>query len=134
MSERVLPKATGDCFKRAVDLFMALVGSGGEKGDLRLVHGMVTGTGGSAEGVRYCHAWVEQTVHIDGVPWTMCKDASQGRGVQVIPAALYYWIGAICEGEVTRYSMDEVGGHIMRTCHYGPWEAFPEPQFVEEAA
>lgn len=100
----------GDCFVAAGT---RIVGAG--PGWL-LCHGIPTGTGGEARGVRYAHAWLETA---DG---RYVREVANGLDA-MIPRALYYRAGTIDEAEVHRYTPAEARDAMHREGHYGPWTA-----------
>ena len=101
----------GDCYEANGRYFMAH-GLGGS-GNMRLVHGEVTGQG-PLEGVNYGHAWVE-----DG---SMVIDVSNGRTVRM-PKAVYYALGNIERNDnYHKYTADEFRYQVLQYKHWGPWD------------
>jgi hypothetical protein len=134
MANRVIPAAEGDCFRAAFDVLLKMFADGADLDSLWLAHGMVTGTGGQAEGIRYCHAWVEVDVPLGDHSIRLCLDGSLGGEVRQIPAALYYAGGSIDPSEVVRHSYQQALMHVLDSLHYGPWTEFPDPFVIDEAA
>lgn len=81
---------------------------------MEIVHGLVTGTGGEAEGLRYGHAWVE-------IAGSICADGSQGGEPVTVPKSAYYDIGSVRPDETCRYSLKEAHRAMVDYGHYGPW-------------
>lgn len=104
-------KKLGDCFEVAVNL----VAHDSEFENPLLCHGLVTGTGGSVVGVRYCHGWVEVG--------DLVIDRTNGRDIKV-DKNLYYIFGQINPEEVVRYTKGETKKMLLKSEHYGPWELF----------
>lgn len=104
----------GDCYRQAVRLAESLRESIPEGVPVEVVHGLVTGTAGEAEGIRYGHAWVE-------IAGSICADASRGGEPVTVPGALYYEIGSIDPDETHRYSLKEAHRAMVDHGHYGPW-------------
>jgi len=102
----------GDCYEAAVGLLLDLKIDGTVE-NATLVHGLVTGTDGEVEGVRYGHAWVEIG---DAV-----FDYSNGRKI-VLRREHYYEVGNITDEDTTRYSWDEARAALLENETYGPWE------------
>jgi hypothetical protein len=94
----------GDCFSKAIELLMA-------HPQMKLVHGVVTGTGGAAEGKRFVHAWCELGA--------MAIDHSNGHEVMTLRET-YYLAGEV--EHVRRYEHDEAVIELVRAGHYGPWD------------
>ena len=84
--------------------------------DIRVVHGLVTGTGGGIEGVRYGHAWVEY----EGIAF----DFAQGGDPVSVPVETYYAVGQIDPLETVRYSVREARRLAVQHRHYGPWDDY----------
>jgi hypothetical protein len=108
----------GDCYRRAVDVAEDLLRQLPAVFDIRIAHGLVIGTGGEAEGLRYGHAWVE-------VGGAIVFDASQGETVSV-PLPLYYRAGSVDPTLVVRYSLTEARRAMLDHGHYGPWHIVEE--------
>lgn len=138
----------GDCYDSAAKTLSSFVERNPEKiDDFKLVHGIPLGTGGEAEGLRYYHAWVEETVRMTDEQiekmveqWpenrreaikkqmkpmlenmVLVHDYSNGRKVD-IPRDIYYKIGNIEESSNRRYSYKEMLDKQASTGHYGPYE------------
>jgi len=79
--------------------------------DLKLVHGLVQGQG-ALKGVRYNHAWVEDTKNV--------FDLTLPKKYQKMPKEDYYALGKI--KDVFRYSQKEILDKILKYETYGPWE------------
>lgn len=113
--ERLFPKkasGTGDCYEANGRYFMDKSLYGGD-GNMRLVHGEVTGQG-SLEGVNYGHAWVE-----DG---NTVIDMSNGRAVRM-PKAAYYALGNIeANDNMHKYTASEFRRNVLKHEHWGPWD------------
>lgn len=105
---------TGDCYRQAVLLAEELEAELGPDLEITIVHGLVTGTGGEAEGIRYNHAWVE-------VNRALCADRSQGGSPVTVPVGLYYGIGSVDPDETHRYCLEQAHRHMVDLGHYGPW-------------
>lgn len=101
----------GDCYQ-AAGRYLMDHGMFGDKPNLILVHGEVTGQG-AIRGVKYGHAWVE-----DG---NMVHDVSRG-GDRQIPKVLYYAIGNIDESKVFKYDIEHMRHKVTETGHWGPWD------------
>lgn len=136
----------GDCFESAAKNLSTLVTENPErKNDYKLVHGVPLGTGGEAEGLRFNHSWVEETVRrtddeveeiLKGIPeerrpfgkqfkqmlseMVIVRDYSNGRKID-IPRDAYYAIGNIEKDLNQSYSYDEMIEQQVRTGHYGPY-------------
>lgn len=120
----------GNCFSSAVDRMMGVSDADAER--YRLVHGVVAGQA-QLEGKRFDHAWVERrddddrAIGIEGLPpemaenlrWTVL-DNSNGNDIEM-PRIVYYGIGNITEGDVVRYTRDEMMLQLAQTRNYGPW-------------
>ena len=107
-----MTRARGNCYKAAANLMITLNLNGGTDG-ATLVHGVVTGTGGEALGIRYSHAWVESEGEV--------FDLSNGN-CWIVPREMYYNIGSIDAEECIRYNYEEMREELLRTEHYGPWD------------
>ena len=139
----------GDCFPAAGNLLSSLVLKNPERvNDFRVVHGIPLGTGGDAEGKRFHHAWVEETVKrtdkevaemLDRFPETMREgakrqlgpmlseyvivhDHSNGRELRM-PKEVYYAFGQIEEPLVQKYSFTDLSDEQSKTGHHGPYGA-----------
>lgn len=137
----------GDCFDSAAKTLSSFVEKNPDRmDDFKLVHGIPLGTGGEAEGLRYNHAWVEETIRmtddqIDKMveSWpedrreaikkqmgpmlsemVLVRDYSNGRKVD-IPRDIYYKIGNIEESSNQKYSYKEMMDQQKSTGHYGPY-------------
>lgn len=137
----------GDCFPAAGNLLSSLVLKNPERvNDFRVVHGIPLGTGGDAEGKRFHHAWVEETVKrtdkevaemLDRFPETMREgakrqlgpilseyvivhDHSNGRELRM-PKEVYYAFGQIEEPLVQKYSFTDLSDEQSKTGHHGPY-------------
>lgn len=104
----------GDCYRQAVNLAEKLLREFKGQPRIRVVHGLVTGTGGPAEGKRYGHAWVE-------INASMCADSSQGGEPVMVPVDFYYRIGSIQSKETYEYTVQEAHEAMVDHGHYGPW-------------
>jgi len=103
---------SGDCYEANGRYFMDKSLYGGD-GNLRLVHGEVTGQG-PLEGVNYGHAWVE-----DG---NTVIDMSNGRAVRM-PKAAYYALGNIeANDNMHKYTASEFRRKVLKHEHWGPWD------------
>jgi hypothetical protein len=103
---------SGDCYEANGRYFMDKSLYGGD-GNLRLVHGEVTGQG-PLEGVNYGHAWVE-----DG---NTVIDMSNGRAVRM-PKAAYYALGNIeANDNMHKYTASEFRRNVLKHEHWGPWD------------
>jgi hypothetical protein len=113
--ERLFPKkasGTGDCYEANGRYFMDHGLFGGD-GNMRLVHGEVTGQG-PLEGVNYGHAWVE-----DG---NTVIDVSNGRNTRM-PKAVYYALGNIEQNDnIHKYTASEFRRKVSQYKHWGPWD------------
>lgn len=108
-------KGTGDCFVVAAETVLKLSNRGRDNETYRLVHGLAFGKGGSAKGLRYCHAWVE-------VNDEFVLDFSNGNNVAMLKSE-YYTLGQI--ETVKKYTPKEMMQLLYDTENYGPWdEAF----------
>lgn len=92
----------GDCYKNSFDYVTKNRG-------WVLVHGIPLGTGGSAEGLRYGHAWVE----CDGVVYDPTVDV-------VLPKIIYYALGNI--EYAVEYTVQQALDKVLEWEHYGPWD------------
>ncbi len=102
----------GDCYEANGKYFMEH-SMGGGRGNMRLVHGEVTGQG-SLAGVNYGHAWVE-----DG---NTVIDVSNGRTIRM-PKAVYYALGNIeWNDNIHKYKVDEFRRRVLDHEHWGPWD------------
>ncbi len=137
----------GDCFPAANNLLETLIQNNPNRTkDFKVVHGVPLGTGGDAEGLRFHHAWVEETVRrtqkeVDEILSQMPQDASKnvrqhfasmlldevivhdhsnGRQIRM-PKEVYYAIGQIDEQFVQKYSRLELLDEQMKTGHHGPY-------------
>lgn len=100
----------GDCYSAAFRTLEQLHARGHD--GARLVHGLVTGTGGPMAGERFAHAWVEiGDVVID-------NSNGQSTHTRYEP---YYAIGDIDARELIRYSLEEARRALLEQLHYGPW-------------
>jgi len=104
----------GDCYRQAVRLAEQTAESSPAGLPVHVVHGLVTGTGGESEGLRYGHAWVE-------IGGALCADSSRGGEPVVVPARLYYDAGSVNPAETFRYSLTEARRAMVAHGHYGPW-------------
>ena len=123
----------GDCYPTANKMVMDKIGAADED-NWRAVHGVVSGQG-ELEGVRFGHAWVEETQRFpvpEGIPdeqraaWermsvTIVHDKSNGNDVSM-PAEMYYNIGQIDKSTLQRYTPTETARNMARSMHHGPWE------------
>jgi hypothetical protein len=123
----------GDCYPTANRLVMDKIGAPDED-NWRAVHGVVSGQG-ELEGVRFGHAWVEETQRFPlpentppeireqfgDVTFTVVHDKSNGNDV-TMPAEMYYGLGQIDEATVRRYTPTETARNMARSMHHGPWE------------
>jgi hypothetical protein len=101
----------GDCYERAAKRALLLVTQGVPEADVRIVHGLATGTPGTpAEGKRFGHAWVEicNAVVVDGP-----------TEPEFFVRSVYYREGSI--DDVHRYAILEACALMDRLEHYGPW-------------
>jgi len=137
----------GDCFPAASNLLSSLVLKNPERvNDFRVVHGIPLGTGGDAEGKRFHHAWVEETVKrtdkevaemLDRFPeamregakrqlgpmlseYVIVHDHSNGRELRM-PKEVYYAFGQIEEPLVQKYSFTDLSDEQLRVGHHGPY-------------
>ena len=141
----------GDCYSSAVDTARTLAKTlpPEDVEGIRIVHGIVTGTGGDVTGVQYDHAWVEvdrsmkeaeQLIEkiqgvsnesiiqmqslIDGLRSTghfnTVYDYSNGREIE-LPASMYYGIGNIDPSDNQKYTINEAEEMMRHYEHYGPW-------------
>ena len=144
----------GNCFDSAANLLTQLVADNPERsGDFKLVHGAPLGTGGEAKGIRFHHAWVEETVRktddeietiINNYPKNMREqvrrqlgsllseqvlvhDNSNGREV-FMPREVYYSIGNIDGDLVQKYSLEEMSKKQRENKHYGPYDLDEETE------
>ena len=127
----------GDCYPTANLLVWDKV-STPEADNWRAVHGVVTGQG-ELEGVRFGHAWAEETQRFpvpesvmqsgspeqiaawENMTFTIVHDKSNGNDISM-PAEMYYKIGDIDQRTVQRYTPAEVGRKMVESGHHGPWE------------
>ncbi len=127
----------GDCYPTANMAVWDKVGSPDED-NWRAVHGVVTGQG-ELEGVRFGHAWAEETQRFpipenimesgspeqraawENMTFTIVHDNSNGNSISM-PAEMYYAVGQIDEATVQRYTPAEVGRNMVNSGHHGPWE------------
>ena len=127
----------GDCYPTANLAVWDKVGTADED-NWHAVHGVVTGQG-ELEGVRFGHAWAEETQRFpvpenileSGTPeqraawenmtFTIVHDTSNGNNISM-PAEMYYGVGQIDAGTVQRYTPAEVGRNMVNSGHHGPWE------------
>jgi len=82
-----------------------------------LVHGLVQGQG-KLKGIKYNHAWVEDTKNDIVIDRTI-----QSKNLQEMPKIAYYALGQIQENEVFRYTFIEKIEKSSKFETYGPWEA-----------
>ncbi|WP_019584233.1 hypothetical protein [Thioalkalivibrio sp. ALE16] len=115
-------RTPGNCCKSAYQGLEAVTRTIGRADNAELVHGLVTGTGGGIEGLRYGHAWVE----INGI---MVLDYSQARPMTV-PRELYYRTGNIDPAKTVRYTLDVALQFLLDRKHYGPWEPWLHEQWI----
>lgn len=94
--------------------------------NVRVVHGLVTGTGGEIEGHVYGHAWVE----CRGLVADFSRSSSDPV---IVPAQLYYIAGRVDVASRVSYSLAEARRLAVESGHYGPWEDFLKQQWVPEA-
>jgi len=76
-----------------------------------LCHGVVTGQGGNVQGIRYVHAWLENT--------DVVLDYSNGNTL-ALPKTTYYRYGNI--EKVVRYTVSEALQMALETRTYGCWD------------
>lgn len=112
----------GNCFEVAAGMILR---DFHDHPNARLVHGLPRATGGSAEGMRIWHAWVEYDHAVESnvkgqgpfmVP--VVVDLSNGNDVTV-PAELYYRLGGI--ERTWTYTPLEASRQMLVHEHYGPW-------------
>ena len=84
----------------------------GQKDNLKLAHGIVTGTGGNVKGKKYGHAWLEMKD-------ALVIDTEQNV---TLPKDRYYQIGNIDSSKVKLYDFQEVSQWLQKSGTYGPWE------------
>lgn len=152
--ENIKGDGKGNCFDSAANLLTQLVADNPERsGDFKLVHGAPLGTGGEAKGIRFHHAWVEETVRktddeietiINNYPKNMREqvrrqlgsllseqvlvhDNSNGREV-FMPREVYYSIGNIDGDLVQKYSLEEMSKKQRENKHYGPYDLDEETE------
>ena len=145
--DNVAGNGDGDCFPAASNLLSSLVLKNPERvNDFRVVHGIPLGTGGDAEGKRFHHAWVEETVKrtdkevaemLDRFPeamregakrqlgpmlseYVIVHDHSNGRELRM-PKEVYYAFGQIEEPLVQKYSFTDLSDEQSRVGHHGPY-------------
>lgn len=104
-------RAEGDCYE-ANGKYILFERPGDPS--IVLVHGEVTGQGGSVAGFNYGHAWIEEGGTV--------LDFSNGRSVRM-PKALYYKLGNITENNnLHRYTYHEAAEKAVTTGIWGPWD------------
>lgn len=107
----------GDCFVVAFTLAVDLAAEFIDTDlDVYVAHGIPTGTGGEAGGLRYWHAWVE--VDDPDGEYPTVVDLSNG-GAHRLPTVAYYRVGSIAD--VWRFTPDEAIDAAVEWGHYGPW-------------
>lgn len=104
------PQGDGDCFMAAIDNLMAPDAE--EYGGFVVAHGRPVLRRPPHD--RFWHAWNESA---DGL-WAI--DRSNG-GNRLLPRFMYYALGNIDPGEVTRYTGREVVEKMLEYKHAGPW-------------
>lgn len=116
LSNPWLNNGPGNCYQVAVHLCETLSQGLPDELSVEIVHGLVTGTGGEAEGIRYGHAWVE-------VNRSVCFDASRGGEPACVPRPLYYEAGSVDPVQTYRYTLAQAHRAMVDSGHYGPWHA-----------
>jgi len=103
----------GDCFVVAGELMMHGKLDIPFK-DITLVHGLVVGTGRRVKGLKYVHAWIEDSRG-------NVYDYSNNKKLK-ISAQVYYALGNINPLETVRYSYGDASRVISAKKHWGPWD------------
>jgi hypothetical protein len=131
----------GDCFDASFKTMEDIAADPDKDiSEYRYVVGVPTGQG-PIEGVKYDHAWVEHTTHLDAPKeatdaWkkqgvsqeqidsmltiTNVIDNANGNHIETL-AQMYYALGQIDANEVTRYTYDEMMANAERTGYLGVW-------------
>lgn len=108
----------GKCFESSYKAFMNLNNVlpewvKGRVQNVRLVHGLVTGTQGPNKGIVYSHGWVEFSL-LTGEEF--CLDTETGY---LVVKSTYYTVSKI--KDVMEYEMSKAIKNICRFKHHGPW-------------
>jgi len=124
----------GNCYEYA---FLAILNNPGQKSpleawldengslpssnnrDIVVVHGTVTGAGGSVAGRQYGHAWCEVRV---GRRWFVVDCGTLQPLFTLFPRHQYYEAGHIKPSECQRYDVVEACRLGAESNHYGPWD------------
>ena len=108
----------GSCFESSCEAFLnmkkALPDIYPMLKEVKLVHGIVTGTGGDTKNIEYCHGWVEFTTNNGD---EFCFDTETGY---LVTKCTFYMVGKVRDAQP--YSMKTVLGRLCKYDHYGPWE------------
>lgn len=101
----------GNCFEVAYHFF----DDNYSRGNFVLVHGYVSGQG-KLSGLKYVHAWVEDTDH------NLVYDLTQSNAFQILPKDIYYLLGNIDSEELRTYDILDVCHEVQLNPTYGPWD------------
>lgn len=109
----------GNCYEAAYTLIRNAAALGWE--NVRLVHAIVTGNGGDAEGHDFGHAWVEHDLIFGDVYRVrLAADYSSGKSTD-LPVEYFREVGKA--REIREYTVEEALLAATRNRHFGPWDA-----------
>jgi len=93
-----------------------------DNGEIKLVNGSPSLTGGPHRGKKFGHAWLES----DDTVW----DFSNGKEIKM-PKELYYVLGKIDKRDNHYYTVNEARMKMVDVGTFGPWDAeSPEDEWL----
>ena len=117
-SSQISPPRGRDCYVANGREFIGLCKSNtNENISYLMVHGVVKN---SLDGKPMGHAWIEQTLTMDGKDYTVVIDVANNR-VNRLTIETYYYIGSVDVDKLEKFNYLDFAKKLNESAHWGRW-------------